>query len=206
MSRWLMITIITGVFSAVLGFAVGFLLTGRGPRVDGVIAQPAPQIPVNEAVRQVRDETTAALRDTNEKLQKTIEQLNQTTRSVNQRNDLVNQLKQEKNALAEELSHLRKELAEPNAAAQTDISARSAPNVETTPKTTETSKAKTEEKKVPPGDIIVYITKTGKKYHRPDCPSLSKSKIPIKLSEAKARGYTPCQRCKPPGEGGKESG
>jgi endonuclease YncB( thermonuclease family) len=42
---------------------------------------------------------------------------------------------------------------------------------------------------------IVYITKTGKKYHRKGCQFLSKSSIPIKLEDAKARGYTPCSRC-----------
>lgn len=48
------------------------------------------------------------------------------------------------------------------------------------------------------GDIIVYITKTGEKYHRDGCRSLSKSKIPISLAEAKARGYEPCSVCNPP--------
>ncbi len=39
---------------------------------------------------------------------------------------------------------------------------------------------------------IVYIINTGEKYHQSWCRYLSKSKIPITLSEAKARGYTPC--------------
>jgi len=46
-------------------------------------------------------------------------------------------------------------------------------------------------------DIIVYITKTGDRYHRDGCSSLSKSKIPISLKDAKARGFQPCSRCKP---------
>jgi len=46
--------------------------------------------------------------------------------------------------------------------------------------------------------ITVYITKTGKKYHRGSCSYLRRSKIPISLKEACARGYTPCSRCKPP--------
>lgn len=44
----------------------------------------------------------------------------------------------------------------------------------------------------------VYITKSGKKYHRSGCRYLRKSKIAIKLKEAKRRGYTPCKVCKPP--------
>lgn len=51
------------------------------------------------------------------------------------------------------------------------------------------------EKKV---SIIVYITRTGAKYHRGTCRYLSRSKIAISLQNAKSRGYTPCSVCKPP--------
>ncbi|MFY9472184.1 MAG: ComEC/Rec2 family competence protein [Tepidanaerobacteraceae bacterium] len=47
-------------------------------------------------------------------------------------------------------------------------------------------------------DVTVYITKTGKKYHMGDCNLLKDSRVPIKLSEAKTRGYEPCKSCKPP--------
>ena len=43
----------------------------------------------------------------------------------------------------------------------------------------------------------VYVTRTGKKYHRDGCRSLSKSKFPISLAEAKQK-YSPCSRCNPP--------
>ena len=46
-------------------------------------------------------------------------------------------------------------------------------------------------------DEIVYITNTGSKYHRKGCSYLKKSCIPIKKSEAIAKGYTACKRCKP---------
>lgn len=48
-----------------------------------------------------------------------------------------------------------------------------------------------------PQDVTVYITKTGAKYHRDGCRYLSKSRIPISLSDAK-RGYEPCSVCNPP--------
>ena len=48
-----------------------------------------------------------------------------------------------------------------------------------------------------PEDNIVYITKTGKKYHRAGCRYLTKSATPINKSEAIASGYTPCSVCKP---------
>lgn len=43
----------------------------------------------------------------------------------------------------------------------------------------------------------VYITKTGECYHRDGCSSLRKSKIPISVSDAQARGYRPCKNCNP---------
>lgn len=46
--------------------------------------------------------------------------------------------------------------------------------------------------------ITVYITKTGRKYHRGNCSYLRKSRIPISLKDACSRGYTPCSRCRPP--------
>ncbi|MHB9025104.1 MAG: ComEC/Rec2 family competence protein [Armatimonadota bacterium] len=47
------------------------------------------------------------------------------------------------------------------------------------------------------GDDIVYITRTGSKYHRDGCRYLARSRIPITRREAIARGYTPCSVCKP---------
>lgn len=47
-------------------------------------------------------------------------------------------------------------------------------------------------------DVTVYITNSGEKYHAGGCRYLSKSKIPISLSEAQAQGYTPCKVCNPP--------
>jgi S1-C subfamily serine protease/Tfp pilus assembly protein PilF len=45
--------------------------------------------------------------------------------------------------------------------------------------------------------ITVYITKTGKKYHRDGCQHLRRSKVPIALSQA-ANLYEPCAHCHPP--------
>lgn len=59
---------------------------------------------------------------------------------------------------------------------------------ETTQKPTETEKK----------EVTVYITDSGEKYHKDGCSSLSKSKHPISLDEAKSRGYEPCKKCHPP--------
>ena len=50
------------------------------------------------------------------------------------------------------------------------------------------------------GEVLeeqVYVTRTGKKYHRVGCKSLSRSQIPISLAKAKQL-YGPCRRCNPP--------
>lgn len=48
-----------------------------------------------------------------------------------------------------------------------------------------------------PQEGTVYVTKTGKKYHRDGCSFLRRSKILISLADAKKR-YSPCSRCNPP--------
>lgn len=46
-------------------------------------------------------------------------------------------------------------------------------------------------------DTIVYVTKTGAKYHTATCRHLSRSKIPMKLGAA-LDTYGACSVCKPP--------
>ena len=43
----------------------------------------------------------------------------------------------------------------------------------------------------------VYVTRTGKKYHRDSCTSLRSSKIEMPLAEAATR-YEACKICRPP--------
>ena len=45
---------------------------------------------------------------------------------------------------------------------------------------------------------VVYVTKSGTKYHVGTCSHLSKSKIEKSLADAKAAGYEPCKTCNPP--------
>ncbi|NME95308.1 MBL fold metallo-hydrolase [Clostridium cochlearium] len=48
-----------------------------------------------------------------------------------------------------------------------------------------------------PNSETVYITNTGKKYHKIGCKSLIKSKISINKNEATNKGYSPCKMCNP---------
>jgi len=75
------------------------------------------------------------------------------------------------------------------------------PTLDNAPSETQSSKATTNSNKSKVAEagnsVTVYVTKSGTKYHRAGCSSLSKSKIPISLTDAKAR-YSPCSRCNPP--------
>ncbi len=46
-------------------------------------------------------------------------------------------------------------------------------------------------------DVIVYVTRTGTKYHRQGCRHLSESSQPKRLGEAR-RSHEPCKVCRPP--------
>lgn len=45
---------------------------------------------------------------------------------------------------------------------------------------------------------VVYITNTGKKYHRSNCRHLDESKYETTLENAISQGYTACKTCDPP--------
>jgi len=62
----------------------------------------------------------------------------------------------------------------------------------------QTARAAPEEQVSKADEIIVYVTKTGKKYHREGCPHLRKSSRALTLKEALEKGYEPCAHCKPP--------
>ena len=47
-------------------------------------------------------------------------------------------------------------------------------------------------------EATVYVTKTGRKYHREGCTHLSHSKTPLSIDDANDRGYGPCRSCGPP--------
>jgi hypothetical protein len=48
-----------------------------------------------------------------------------------------------------------------------------------------------------PGKEIVYITETGKKYHRDNCRYLKSSKRPVSLAAATECGFGLCLVCRP---------
>lgn len=55
----------------------------------------------------------------------------------------------------------------------------------------------TAEADLPPDQILVYVTRTGKRYHREDCTHLRAQRFALPLSKA-ADDYTPCRVCRPP--------
>ena len=67
----------------------------------------------------------------------------------------------------------------------------------TTPNSTTSQKPTTENQTTNNTSYTVYITKTGKRYHRDGCRYLSKSQIAISKSDAMNSGYSACSICKP---------
>lgn len=65
------------------------------------------------------------------------------------------------------------------------------------PSLNESASAPTPAPQIYKQETTVYVTRTGSKYHVAGCRYLSKSQIPISLSDAKA-SYGPCSVCKPP--------
>jgi micrococcal nuclease len=55
-----------------------------------------------------------------------------------------------------------------------------------------------QEGRVREGAVQVYVTNTGKRYHREGCSSLRRSRIPISLEDAARSEYEPCSVCRPP--------
>ena len=45
---------------------------------------------------------------------------------------------------------------------------------------------------------VVYVTNSGRRYHRENCRSLRDSRIAVPLADAVKNGYSPCGRCNPP--------
>jgi micrococcal nuclease len=55
------------------------------------------------------------------------------------------------------------------------------------------------------GDVTVYVTNTGTRYHRENCSSLRRSKTAVTLDAAVRSGYEPCGICRPPALSGSSS-
>ncbi len=68
-----------------------------------------------------------------------------------------------------------------------------AETTQTTPHKEETTSPTAESEEAQQGTY--YVTSSGTKYHKSTCSYLSKSRIAISLSDAKAKGYSPCSRC-----------
>lgn len=115
-------------------------------------------------------------------------------------------LEQEKQTLSTQIEELKKTSStvtqsKTTASKEIDNKSAAAPNSDSTTKPTATqnggSTTKTTEKTTPQNtnSTIVYVTNTGKKYHKSGCSYLKKSKIEMSLTSAKNSGYTPCSRC-----------
>jgi len=57
---------------------------------------------------------------------------------------------------------------------------------------------KESDKTMDPAKVLVYVTKSGTKYHLENCQHLKNGQSEISLADAVQRKYEPCAKCKPP--------
>lgn len=105
-----------------------------------------------------------------------------------------NQLQEEKQNLQNEKSKLEEENKTLNTQIQ-NLKETSSTKSSTSNTVTSTQNTQNSTTKQNTNSNIVYVTKTGTKYHKSNCSYLKNSKIEMSLTDAKAQGYTPCSRC-----------
>lgn len=115
-----------------------------------------------------------------------------------EKNDEAIAAKQAEKAAAEEAQRQAEEAAAQEAQRQAEAAAeaqRQAEAAAEAQRQADAAAAAQAQQQSQQNEETVYITNTGEKYHRDGCQYLSKSKHAISLSDAQARGYTPCSRC-----------
>ena len=103
----------------------------------------------------------------------------------------------EDTAATEELARKAEEEAAAKAQAEAEAAAKAQAEAEAKAQTEAAARQKAEEEAAAAqrNEQTVYVTNSGKKYHREGCQYLKKSKIPISLSSAQSQGYAPCSKC-----------
>lgn len=148
------------------------------------------------------NDNSAKITELNNQIQSLNQQIEEKNKTIEDNTELKNlqiqidnlqsentKLENEKNELNKKLESAQKTSSNSQQSSNT-ISSNSSTNKKTV-KSQEASTTST------PQGTIVYITNTGKKYHRSNCSYLRNSKISINISDAKAKGYTACSRCNP---------
>jgi endonuclease YncB( thermonuclease family) len=97
-----------------------------------------------------------------------------------------NKSEDDSDADAEDVKEEAVSSKETKAAKDTEVKSR------TTAKDTDTSWYKSSM-----ASVIVYVTKSGEKFHKKGCPHLTESATKITIKEAKEKGYQPCKTCEP---------
>lgn len=115
------------------------------------------------------------------------EKINEINESIKSLESEKQKLEEEKNALEGEKQTLTTQIEELKKTASV-LTERKNAKASTSSSTVTTTAQNT-------NSAIVYVTNTGKKYHKPSCSYLKKSKIEMSLSEAQSQGYTACSKC-----------
>lgn len=145
------------------------------------------------------NELQAKLEDTSKTLQGQIKERDnkitelQQEEKKNEINESIKSLESEKKTLEKDKKTLEQEKQTLSTQIEELKKTSSTITQNKTDSTTTTTSSTTAVKNT--NSAIVYVTKTGNKYHKSNCSYLKKSKIQTTLSEAQSQGYTPCSRC-----------
>lgn len=150
-----------------------------------------------------KEEQITNLQNTNKELKEEKQTLEEEKKKLE---DEKQNLEGEKNSLEEEKKNLNTKIEELqktssiNNNSQSQNSSVNTPNKVTTQATSQSTSqttTKTTTSTTNTNSAVVYVTKTGEKYHRAGCSYLKNSKIEMSLSDAKNKGYTACSKCNP---------
>ena len=128
-------------------------------------------------------------------------QLDKNSKAVEELRSGIEELKKRLTELSDNLKAIKTEHSEENAALQKAIEETTVEleSLKDEVKTLKESLSAFQKSavKAPTEGAVVYVTRTGEKYHRAGCQYLRQSAIPMSLTQARTR-YSPCSVCGPP--------
>ena len=169
-----------------------FVTIGSSPRnsIETIssLAEKEKTIEANQKMLEDLQNSNNLLKKENQNLEDDKKLLQQENQDLENEKNKVQQEKEEleaqKSTLEQENQNLKNQVEQLKKTSSTKNSSSNTSTPKTQTSTTQNTNS-----------AIVYITRTGEKYHKSGCSYLRQSKIQINLSDAKAQGYTPCSRC-----------
>ena len=205
MSPWLRTE---GACWAVLApLVVGILAGCEAQSGDAAVGSPPPKSGARPTgrIEEVADSIGQLLKEqarlVSEELSDQARRLDENSKAVEELRSGIEELKKSLTELSDNLTAAKAEHSNENAAVHKTIEETKAEleSLKEEVKTLKESLSAFQKPAVraPTEGAVVYVTRTGEKYHRAGCRYLRQSAIPLALTQARTR-YSPCSVCGPP--------